>query len=46
MQNKLKEYLDKLRVDLAMKDRLDGWHVKWLRKKIKDTEQKIKDNAR
>ena len=43
MKDKLHEYLTKLRVDLVMKDKLDGWHIKWLRKKIKDTEQKIKN---
>ena len=42
MKNKLKEYLNKLNVELVMKDRLDGWHVKWLRKNIKETKQKIK----
>ena len=43
MKDKLKEYLKKLNVELVMKDRLDGWHIKWLRKKIKETEQKIKE---
>tara|TARA_R110001606_G_scaffold163286_1_gene307450 strand:+ start:399 stop:539 length:141 start_codon:yes stop_codon:yes gene_type:complete len=46
MKDKLKEYLNSLRVELAMKSRLDGWHIKWLRKKIKDTEQKIKNISR
>ena len=43
MKNKLKEYLNKLRVELSMKHKLDGWHIKWLRKEIKDIEQKIKN---
>tara|TARA_R110001606_G_scaffold394496_1_gene565464 strand:+ start:2280 stop:2417 length:138 start_codon:yes stop_codon:yes gene_type:complete len=43
MKNKLKEYLNKLYVELVMKNRLDGWHVKWLHKKVKETEQKIKE---
>ncbi len=43
MKNKLKEYLNKLYVELVMKNRLDGWYTKWLHKKIKETEQKIKE---
>ena len=42
MKEKLKEYLTKLRVDLVMKDKLDGWHINWLHKKIKETEEKLK----
>ena len=41
MKDKLKEYLKKLNIELVMKDKLDGWHVKWLHKKIKETKQKI-----
>jgi|TARA_R100000081_G_C4723261_1_gene119226 hypothetical protein len=43
MKNRLNEYLKKLRVELVMKDRLDGWYLNWIRKKIKDTEQQIRE---
>lgn len=38
----LKRYLKNLKIQLIMKDKLDGWHIKWLENKIKKTESKIR----
>ncbi len=38
----LKKYLENLKTQLVMKDRLDGWYIKWLKNKIKKTESKIR----
>jgi hypothetical protein len=38
----LKKYLENLKIQLVMKDRLDGWYIKWLKNKIKKTESKIR----
>lgn len=43
MKKKLKEYLFNLKVELSAGGRLDGWYKEWLHKKIKETEQKIKE---
>lgn len=40
-RKKLESYLRKIKVDLSMKDRLDGWTIKWLKEKIIDTETKL-----
>ena len=42
MKEKLKEYLFKLRMELAMKHTLNGWYVEWLKNKIKEIQNKIK----
>jgi len=38
----LKRYLENLKIQLVMKDKLDGWYIKWLENKIKKTESKIR----
>lgn len=43
MKEKLEKYLFNLKTELAMEHKLDGWRIKWLHKKIKETEQKIKE---
>ena len=38
----MKEYLKKLKIELAMEGYHDGWTLKWIKDKIKEIEEKIK----
>lgn len=42
MIGELVAYLNKLEHEIIMRDYLDGWHITWLEKEIKDTKNKIK----
>lgn len=33
--------LKKTKIELTMRNRLDGWYIKWLENKIKEIESKI-----
>jgi hypothetical protein len=41
-KNRLESRLKKTKIELTMRDRLDGWYIKWLEDKIKEIESKIR----
>jgi hypothetical protein len=41
-KDRLESRLKKTKIELTMRDRLDGWYIKWLEDKIKEIESKIR----
>jgi len=40
-RKKLESYLRKIKIELSMENRLDGWTIKWLKNKIIEIETKL-----
>ena len=40
-RKKLESYLRKIKIDLSMESKLDGWTIKWLKNKITEVETKL-----
>lgn len=41
-RDRLESRLKKTKIELTMRDRLDGWYIKHLKNKIKEIESKIR----
>mgnify|MGYP003129543354 CR=1 FL=1 len=41
----MKEYLNKLKIELTMAHMHDGWTINWLKSKIKQIEKSLKINS-
>lgn len=41
-KDRLESRLKKTKIELTMRDRLDGWYIEWLEDKIKEIESKIR----
>ena len=40
-RKKLESYLKKIKIELSMESRLDGWTIEWLKEKIIEIESKL-----
>ena len=42
----MKKYIDKIKTELIMSGYLDGWAIRWYKNKLKELEEKEKNNEK